>query len=271
MSDGQPTWQRVKAAAERLTAAGNSPFKLEDLIQEVQRRDPTRRRGSISPVVQGMTANAVGGLRSGAGQILQRTDYGFYELITQATAGPARPASVTTTRPRPGDDAQPLPVTGSPARPSQEVIHHEILRALPGDTAEQRTAEAVILAAVGAELGVSLTPRRLLLGDGVYIEVDGVCDEPPVLCEVWAHQGPSKVAQGHKVLHDALKLFLAAEVRTPRPRLVLALTDAAATSRFRGRSWYALALHRLGVELLVVDIPQDLRDTLRAAQTRQFR
>ena len=65
MSDGQHTWQLVKAAAERLTAAGNSPFKLEDLIQEVQRRDPTRRRGSISPVVQGMTANAVGecGLR----------------------------------------------------------------------------------------------------------------------------------------------------------------------------------------------------------------
>ena len=101
--------------------------------------------------------------------------------------------------------------------------------------------------------------------------MDGVSDEPPVLCEVWAHEGSSKVAQSHKVLHDAVKLFLAAEVRSPQPRLVLALRDAAAAPRFRGRSWYAVALRRLGVELLVVTVLQDVRDTIGAAQTRQFR
>jgi hypothetical protein len=271
MSDGQPTWQLVKAAAERLTAAGNSPFKLEDLILEVQRRDPARERGSISPIVQGMTANAGMGPRSAAGTIFRRTDHGFYELAPHATAGQGHPAPVTTDHPQSRQDAQPLSTAGADAGLSDAAVQHEGLSAPPGDSAAQRAAEAVILAAVGAKLGVSLAPRRLNLGDGVHVDVDGVSDEPPVLCEVWAHQGSSKVAQGHKVLHDALKLFVAAESRTPRPRLILAVTDTAAATRFRGRSWYGVALRRLGVELLLVDIPQDVRDTIWAAQARQFR
>ena len=116
-----------------------------------------------------------------------------------------------------------------------------------------------------------LTPQRLLLGDGVYIEVDGVSDGPPVLCEVWAHQGSSKVPRATRSCTTPSSFSSRPRSGTPRPRLVLALTDAAAASRFRGRSWYALALRRLGVELLAVDIPQDVRDTIRAAQTRQFR
>jgi len=144
--------------------------------------------------------------------------------------------------------------------------------ALPaGDSSAQRAAESVILAQASEVLGATLEPRRLYLADGVRIEVDGVCDEPPTLCEVWAHQGPAKTAQSHKVLHDALKLFVAGRALATHPRLILVFAHPLAAARFTGRSWYAHALRDLSVEVLVVDIPDDLRDQIRAAQTRQFR
>jgi hypothetical protein len=270
MADGRPTWQLILEAAERVTAAGNAPFKLEDLITEVQRMDPSRERGSIQPIVQGMTVNVGKGSRSSAGRtVFRRTDHGCYELQRPLSRGP-----------KPSTDAEDshashhlgMPQEHTPTvGPVPPVTKQEKPPAAAGDSAEQRAAETLILAAAARKLGVSLTPRRLYLGDGVRVEVDGVSDDPPVFCEVWAHQGPAKVAQGHKVLHDALKLYIAGEALTPRPRLVLALTDAAAASRFQNHSWYALALRRLGVDLITVDIPDSVRESIRAAQCRQGR
>jgi hypothetical protein len=80
-----------------------------------------------------------------------------------------------------------------------------------------------------------------------------------------------KVAQGHKVLHDALKLFVAAQSKQPRPRLVLVFSDLEAARRFEGKSWYGYALRTLGVELRTVRIPEELRQRILAAQRRQFR
>jgi hypothetical protein len=49
------------------------------------------------------------------------------------------------------------------------------------------------------------------------------------------------------------------------------LSDDAAAAPFRGRSWYAAALAEFGVEIAVVDLPPEVREQIRAAQTRQFR
>jgi hypothetical protein len=57
---GEPTWRLVLLAAQRLDAV-TGEFRMQDLVAEVQRMDPSRGRGSIQPVIQGMTANAGGG------------------------------------------------------------------------------------------------------------------------------------------------------------------------------------------------------------------
>src|SRR6266508_5346017 len=80
MADGRATWILVVEAAEKLTAERRSPFKLSSLIAEVQRRDSTRERGTIQPVVQGMTVNAGKGPPSPCGKVLQRVDRGYFEL-----------------------------------------------------------------------------------------------------------------------------------------------------------------------------------------------
>ena len=152
-----------------------------------------------------------------------------------------------------------------------EEIEVERGGAAPGDSSEQRDAEKIAIRLLGEQLGVPLAPRRLPLPGGGRIELDGASDHPSVLVEAWAHQGPPKRAQKAKVMTDALKLLFAARVLTTDPRLILALTDHGAAAHFIGRSWMAQALRELGIEVLVVDLPDDVRQAVIRAQARQYR
>jgi hypothetical protein len=143
--------------------------------------------------------------------------------------------------------------------------------AAAGDSLEQRDAEKVAIQLLGEKLGVVLTPRRLPLPDGGRIELDGVSDQPPILVEVWAHQGPPKAAQKAKVMTDAMRLLFAARVLGTAPRLILGLTDRAAAAHFTGRTWMSQALRELGVEVEIVELPEPVRESVLRAQARQYR
>ena len=129
-----------------------------------------------------------------------------------------------------------------------------------------------MLAALSQELGIPLQPRRITVGE-VRVEVDGADEDLTLLVEAWAHQGPPKAAQRHKVLTDALKLAWVASTLPARPRLVLCLSDPVAAGPFIGsRSWAAAALRDLGVEVRVVDnLPDEVRALVLRAQHRQYR
>ena len=92
-----------------------------------------------------------------------------------------------------------------------------------------------------------------------------------MLCEAWAHQGPTKPAQRNKVVSDAFKLLFVAGAGVKKPRLVLLLSDEIAAKPFRGRSWYAAALERFGFEIIVVALPPEIRRAIASAQMRQYR
>lgn len=141
----------------------------------------------------------------------------------------------------------------------------------PGDSQEQRDAEAVMVAILADRLGVPLLPRRIALPEGGRVEVDAAAEDGSVLCEVWAHQGPPKSAQRNKVLADAFKLVFVARVLAISPRLILLFSDAAAAAPFLGGGWPAQALRSMDVELTVVELPAELVSKIRAAQIRQFR
>jgi hypothetical protein len=141
-----------------------------------------------------------------------------------------------------------------------------------GDSREQRQAEQVMLRLLGERYGVELKPRRIPLEDGIRVEVDGADDELSVLVEAWAHQGPPKSAQKHKVLADVLKLLHVAAHVPGSPRLVLCLGDPAAARHFTSaRSWAARALRDFAIEVAVVELPAAVKDAVLAAQVRQYR
>ena len=142
----------------------------------------------------------------------------------------------------------------------------------PGDSPEQREAEKAIIQALSAKLRVSLTPAVLQLKGGSRLTVDGVSQQPPILCEAWAHLGAPKSGQKQKVMMDAFKLaFIAQHWNHRNPRLFLAFADDAAAKPFRGRSWMAHALSAFGISIHVVDLPSGLRVKVAAAQRRQRR
>jgi hypothetical protein len=143
----------------------------------------------------------------------------------------------------------------------------------PGNSAEQRATERVMLDLLGADLGLTLNPTRITAPTGERVEVDGADADRIVIVECWAHQGAPKAAQRHKVLSDAFKLNWIGTVLDPRPRCIRCLSDPDAAAPFlpTARTWAARALHDLGIQVIVVTLPDTIRNAILDAQHRQYR
>lgn len=137
------------------------------------------------------------------------------------------------------------------------------------DSGVQLQAEAAIRTAVEQQLGVSLPPRRLQLPGGARVDVDGVDEASGTYVEIFAHQGPLKAAQFHKVARDALKLITIARDRPAGARLALAFASAQAARSVQGRSWLSEALRTWDVAVIVVDVDAAIRASVLEAQARQ--
>ena len=144
-------------------------------------------------------------------------------------------------------------------------------RASAGDSAEQRGAEPAMLLALGAALGITLVPGHFDAENGSSIQVDGVSQDPLVLCEAYARHGALKGSQPDKVMADALKLLYVEKLLAVPVRKIVLFADEAAAKCFRGRSWAASAFKSLGIEVHVVNLNVGLAEGIRAAQIRQRR
>lgn len=141
-----------------------------------------------------------------------------------------------------------------------------------GHAREQRLAEVHLLDALAKELGKALAPTTIRLPSGVRVEVDGADVDQGVLVECWAHIGKVKGAQRLKVLTDAFKLTWIANNIPGRPRLILCMGDREAAAPFLNkRAWFGQALADQGVEVIVVPLPDEVRQAVIQAQQRQFR
>ena len=141
----------------------------------------------------------------------------------------------------------------------------------PSDSHVQRRAELDMISWLNEELGCVLGPERIELAQKSWVEVDGICRNPLVVCEAWAHQGPPKAAQKMKVMNDAMKLLVVRRALGSHARAILLFADEEAADHFRGNSWHATALQDFDLEVVVAKIPQGLKQDLKAAQTDQYR
>ena len=125
-----------------------------------------------------------------------------------------------------------------------------------------------MVALLAEHIGMPLSPRTLDLGDGRRVELDAASEDLTVLVEAYARHGRPKTASRKKVLADAFKLAYAAKV-IGGARLVLLFADEAAAAPFRGTGWCAGALEAFAIEVVVVELPEDIRGGVIAAQKRQ--
>lgn len=131
-------------------------------------------------------------------------------------------------------------------------------------------AEREIRAQLAVDLGVEWREDRAVavsLPSGSRPEVDAVSVDGSTLVEIYAHQGPLKGGQVHKVARDALKLITIARVM-PQASLHIAFASEAALDT-ASRGWLGEALETWGVRTLVVRVSEETRRQLQAAQERQ--
>jgi hypothetical protein len=107
---------------------------------------------------------------------------------------------------------------------------------LASDSRELRDTEILVIQLVAERLGLTLAKQRRVAPSGAVVEFDGLSEDPPVVVEAWAHQGPPRPAQKYKVMTDTLKLVWANQTFfASKARKILALTDTAAAAHFQGK------------------------------------
>lgn len=136
------------------------------------------------------------------------------------------------------------------------------------DSLEQHIAERHVLDALATQLGATFLPGASLPIE-TPIKPDGVDPDGKIVVEVFARVGRLKPAQAHKVRADLFKLAYLRKLLGPQWRVIFCFADREAAAFLLGKSWAADAAKSFGVEVVVQELPEDVRLQVLAAQTRQ--
>ncbi len=141
----------------------------------------------------------------------------------------------------------------------------------PSDSTEQQLAHKEILQLLNQQHNLNLVSKKVLINDTLF-QVDGYSDNPPILCEIYSRIGKMKVAQHNKIGKDILKMLLIEKMQNKTFRKIIVFADQEASSSFSGgESWYSKLKDHFNIEIIVIDVPQELKESLINAQKRQYR
>lgn len=129
----------------------------------------------------------------------------------------------------------------------------------------QAEVEVHMLTTLSGELGKQLEKRPIAY-HGAKMEIDGVDASETVFVEAFAHIGTFKSGHRRKVATDILK-FVALQADRPKARFVLAFADEAAKTSVVG--WVRAVADHHGIELTVIEVPEEMKEKLAAAQVDQ--
>ena len=136
------------------------------------------------------------------------------------------------------------------------------------DSSEQQIAERAILRSLEAKLGIQFDESSEGCID-LAVKPDAISLHNKIVIEVYARIGTVKGAQLHKIKGDILKLALIGNRLGASWRKILCFASKEAASYASGTTWVAEAAREFGIEVVVVDIPEDIRASIVTAQVRQ--
>lgn len=141
----------------------------------------------------------------------------------------------------------------------------------------QRSAEPEALRVIAKHLNTSPLSQNHWLSIGrARVCLDGFSEtgEEVVLVEINARIGRMKTSTMNKVVKDACKLWFVTTSEQERwsdkhIRKVLVFLDQAARDSFGPKSWNTAAFDLMGIERVICEMPELLRQELVDAQNRQ--
>jgi len=136
------------------------------------------------------------------------------------------------------------------------------------DSSEQQAAEEIMLSSLEAQLACKFEPNAELPID-VGVKPDAIDSINKIVVEVYARVGEVKGAQLHKIKGDILKLALIEKRLGTNWRKIMCFASNEAAKYVQGKSWVAEAAREFGVEIFVVELPEEHKENVISAQKRQ--
>jgi len=136
------------------------------------------------------------------------------------------------------------------------------------DSNAQRTAEGYALRILETRLSASFVDGAQL-PVALGVKPDGVDVDRKIVVEIFARVGALKSGQTHKVKADLFKLAYIRQQLGPDWKAYFCFVDAAAAASTQGKSWHAQAAKAFGVDVVVIELPAEVRTSVLAAQGAQ--
>lgn len=134
---------------------------------------------------------------------------------------------------------------------------------------EQQMAGRIIFQKVNEWLGVELEENAKIFVGSTFMQPDFYSKEKGIIGEIFSHIGTPKKAQDNKVANDILKMLLLEKLEGRTYRKILVACDENEIKKLKGSSVLAECIRQFGIEVKMIEIDPDLRETLIAAQKRQ--
>ncbi len=137
---------------------------------------------------------------------------------------------------------------------------------------EQMIAEQYIFETIEKRLQIKLEHnRKIYLADNpfTYIQPDFYSEESCIVGEIFSHIGNPKKAQNNKIANDILKMLLLEKVTGKEYRKIIAVCDDIEWKKLNGKSVLAETIRQFGIEIVIIEIEDEMRNTILEAQKRQ--
>lgn len=134
---------------------------------------------------------------------------------------------------------------------------------------EQQKAEQVIFEKVKELLGVNLENNAKIFVGKTFMQPDFYSKTDKIIGEIFAHIGKPNVGQNHKISNDILKMLLLEKIEGITYRKIIVVCDEEEQKKLKGDSILAECISQFQIEVKMIEIELDLRNTIMAAQQRQ--
>ena len=113
--------------------------------------------------------------------------------------------------------------------------------------------------------------KKIYLADNTYtyMQPDFYSEEFSIVGEIFAHIGKPKKAQDNKISNDILKMLLLDKISGKQYRKIIAVCDKKEMKKLMGQSVLAESIRQFGVEVILIELDEDMRNKILKAQEIQ--
>lgn len=137
------------------------------------------------------------------------------------------------------------------------------------NSTEQQMAERILFEKVSQWLNQDIKANEKIPIGATFMQPDFYSRENAIIGEIFSHIGKPKKAQDNKIANDILKMLLLEKLEHKTYRKIIVVCDEEERMHLEGSSVLSECIYQFGIEIKLIEIDDDLRNMLIAAQKRQ--